>query len=202
MENERKKIPTYRDLPRWVYDPAFDTHKDTSLDGATDVGREELLHESDNKDVEDADLSDDEKTPYSWPSDINRYKALASSAELSPPKETDSAVELTVDPAIRLVSKQPRAIVRGQHRLSTLRVLVRLMRDVHSDVFDGTTELGENGLWRTGFGWTTRGRCIRRKHSRQNLVGCWIISESEHYRVKPSASRMRFANPGWMRDRF
>lgn len=107
-----------------------------------------MLPESDNKDVEDADLSDDEKTPYSWPSDINRYKALASSAELSPTKETDSAVKLTVDPAIRLVSKQPRAIVMGQHRVSTLHVLVRLMRDVHSDVFDGTTELGENDFWR------------------------------------------------------
>lgn len=55
---EREKIPTYRDLPRWVYGPAFDTHKDTSLDGATDVGREELLPESDNEDVEDAGMRD------------------------------------------------------------------------------------------------------------------------------------------------
>lgn len=36
----------------------------------------------------------------------------------------------------------------GQHRVSTLRVLVRLMRDIHSDVFDVTTGLGEeNDSW-------------------------------------------------------
>lgn len=32
-------------------------------------------------DDEDVDMSDNEKTPYSWPSDTNRYKVLASLAE-------------------------------------------------------------------------------------------------------------------------
>jgi hypothetical protein len=33
--------------------------------------------------------------------------------------------------------KTPGRIIMGQHRVSTLRVLVRLMSEVHKDVFDG-----------------------------------------------------------------
>jgi hypothetical protein len=51
------------------------------------------------------------------------------------------------NPAIRIISRQPRAIVMGQHRVATLRILVRLMRDIRGDVFRGTTELGENDFW-------------------------------------------------------
>jgi hypothetical protein len=98
--------------------------------------------------------SDNEDTPYAWPCDTNHYNVLASSAELTSvvtrkesPTPADSAVESTVDPAIRIVSKQPRAIVMGQHRVSTLRILVRLMRGSHSDVFHGKTEFGENDFW-------------------------------------------------------
>jgi hypothetical protein len=163
-KSNRTHLPAYKDLPRWAYDPAFDTHKATCSDGATSGGVEGLLaefgmedmmaHEQVALDDEDVDVSDNEDTPYSWPNDTNRYKVLASSAELTStvirkesPTPADSAVESTVDPAIRIMSKQPRATVMGQHRVSTLRILVRIMRDIHSDVFHGKAELGENDFW-------------------------------------------------------
>ena len=136
-KSNRTHVPAYKDLPKWAYDPAFDTHKATCSDGATSGGVEELLAEFGMEDMtayeqvglndEDVDVSDTEETSYSWPSDTKRYKVLASSAELTSifiqresSTPADSAVESTVDTAIRIVPKQPRAIVMGQHRVSTL----------------------------------------------------------------------------------
>jgi hypothetical protein len=90
-KSNRTNVPAYKDLPRWAYDPAFDTHKATCSDGATSGGVEGLLAEFGMEDMmayeqvalddEDVDVSDNEDTPYSWLSDTNRYKVLASSAE-------------------------------------------------------------------------------------------------------------------------
>jgi hypothetical protein len=40
-----------------------------------------IAYEQAESDDEDVNVSDNEDTPYSWPSDTNRYKVLASSAD-------------------------------------------------------------------------------------------------------------------------
>jgi hypothetical protein len=64
-----------------------------------------MAYEQVESDDEDVNVSDNEDTPYSWPSDTNRYKVLASSAEITSvvsQKETSGqaglAVESTVEP--------------------------------------------------------------------------------------------------------
>jgi hypothetical protein len=163
--SNRRKVLMSKSLCRWAYDPAYDTHKQSCSDSVASgmvedvldkIGVEDMMvDERVESDEEGDDLSDNEDAPYHWPSDTNRFRVLASSAEITSivatkenPSPADSAAGLAVNPTIQIGSKQPRAIAMGQHRVSTLRILVRFMRDIHNDVFHGETELGENDFWR------------------------------------------------------
>ena len=151
----------YKDLSQWTYEPEIDTHKPLFSVGGGNGGLEESLedsnvtvHERRQRGEKEADALDDEETPFHWPEEANQYKVLASSAELTPtaiqnqsPIQADSSPRGTYNHALQIVTAQPRATVMGQHQVSTLRILVRLMRDVHSDVFDDETNLGENDSW-------------------------------------------------------
>lgn len=156
-------IVACKHLPRWEYDPRCDTHEATCSNGAKGGGEEEISLELDVEmdaleqgaaNDEDLDVSDNEDKPYPWPSDFNRYKVMAASTEITSTitrkgssSREDLALESTVNPALQIVSQQPRTIVMGLHRVSTLRVFVRIMRDIHSDVFHGNTDTGENVFW-------------------------------------------------------
>ena len=144
----------WKSLPKWTYNPTRDTHRtmdeleNNPLDDLPrdDSARSETSDSkgddndddslSSNEDLED---SGDDDIPYVWPSDTYRYEALAYS---SPFKALAAIVNqnqssVSEDSTMTINFRTPKRIIMGQHRVSTLRVLVRLMSEVHKDVFDG-----------------------------------------------------------------
>ena len=141
--------------PKWTYDPTRDTHRSVALDEAannpvSDSSSDDCIYSemSDSgRDDNDDSLSSDENLvdsvdsdgSYVWPSTTYRYEALAYStpfkalaAVVNQEQSSVSAVS-----TMTIHSRTPRWIIMGQHRVSTLRVLVRLTTEVHKDVFDG-----------------------------------------------------------------
>ena len=157
----RKATVDWKSLPKWTYDPTRDTHRTTSLDELADnplddspsddsVYSETSDSEGDDNDDEDLEGSGDNDIPYVWPSDTYRYEALAYS---SPFKALAAIVNqdqssVSEDSTMTINFRTPRRIIMGQHRVSTLRVLVRLMSEVHKDIFDGVpVTFREKDFW-------------------------------------------------------
>lgn len=157
----RKATVDWKSLPKWTYDPTRDTHRTTSLDELANnplddspsddsVYSETSDSEGDDNDDEDLEGSGDNDIPYVWPSDTYRYEALAYS---SPFKALAAIVNqdqssVSEDSTMTINFRTPRRIIMGQHRVSTLRVLVRLMSEVHKDIFDGVpVTFREKDFW-------------------------------------------------------
>lgn len=155
-------------LPKWAYDPTRDTHSTTSKDDVANAPldgspSENPLHsetsDSEGDDSDDESLSSDEDfedlddvdIPYIWPNDTHRFKALAYSSPLMPYVATVGQNQSSVaeDSTMIIDLRTPSHIIMGQHQVSTLRVLVRLMREVHKEVFDSSAaSSSDNDFWR------------------------------------------------------
>lgn len=162
----RKAIVDCKSLPKWTYDPTRDVHRKIVLDKLTDtplnepisdqsVGSETCDSEGDDNDNDSlssheelGDLEDND-IPYVWPSDAYRYEALASSTSWKTRTPTvQDQKSISENSTIAIDFRISKRIIMGQHQVSTLRVLVRLMRDVHKDILDsGPVTLREKDFW-------------------------------------------------------
>lgn len=154
-DRHKKTTVNWKSLPKWTYDPTRDTHRTTSLDELTNSPLNDSMSDDsvcsetcdsegdDNGDdslssYEDLEDSGDNDIPYVWPSDTYRYEALAYSTHFKALAATvQDQRSASEDSTMTINFRTPRRIVMGQHRVSTLRILVRLMREVHKDIFDG-----------------------------------------------------------------
>ena len=154
-------------LPKWTYDPTRDTHCKTFLDEwANNSLNNSMVNDSvcsgssnsegdDNGDnslssYKDLEDSEDNDVPYVWPRDAYRYEALSYSTNFKAPAAIVSQDQRSVseDSTIIVNFRTQRWVVVGQHQTSTLRILVRLMREVHNDVFNGApVTIREKDFW-------------------------------------------------------
>lgn len=156
----------WKSLPKWTYDPVRDTHRITVLDEVAKNPVDSLSNdflcsktthahtESDNyndeglSSDEDFEDSNDNDIHYVWPSDPYPYEALAYSSPFKALAAIVNQGSVSEDSNMTVDFRTPRRIIMVQHRVSTLRVLVRLMREVHKDVFDGiSATLREMDFW-------------------------------------------------------
>ncbi|KAH0562340.1 hypothetical protein GP486_002966 [Trichoglossum hirsutum] len=98
----------------------------------------------------DEDLEDSDNISYVWLSDKYRYEALAYSSPFKALSAIANQDQRSVleDSAMIINCRTQRQITMGQHRVSTFRVLVRLMSEVHNDIFDGiSVTFKEKDFW-------------------------------------------------------
>ncbi|KAI9786198.1 MAG: hypothetical protein M1839_007608 [Geoglossum umbratile] len=160
-----KSVLEWKSLPKWTYDPTCDTHRTTSLDKQANnpldgsPNNDSVCSETSDSEGDDGDddsLSSyedfedsDNNISYVWPSDKYRYEASAYSSPFKALSAIANQDQRSVleDSAMTIICRTQRQITMGQHRVSTFRVLVRLMSEVHKDIFDGISVTFKEDFW-------------------------------------------------------
>ncbi|RYP70808.1 hypothetical protein DL771_005183 [Monosporascus sp. 5C6A] len=145
--------------------PEKDTHKVVISAVSADGETEDTPSSTDFKTIghDDQEQSDDGDSvvienldvQYIRPSDTRHYEALASAVEPKPTSKKkltelgDLLADSSDDTAATVYPKAPRAEVMGQHRMSTIRVLIGILRDVHKETFDDLSAgYADTDFWR------------------------------------------------------
>ncbi|RYP35222.1 hypothetical protein DL767_003888 [Monosporascus sp. MG133] len=156
----RSQSPTFwhpshlEDLPPWRYDPAqdgYEAYQDDPKKTASMSQKSSLLSNSENNEgceVDESALTAATKSEelFEWPSDDVRYKALSStfSGVLDPELKASTLPEKQLEILLARVGPTQFA----QHRTSTLRILISIMRSHHQDIFNGEQEdANDNHFW-------------------------------------------------------
>ncbi|RYP53982.1 hypothetical protein DL768_001132 [Monosporascus sp. mg162] len=142
------------DLPPWRYDPAqdgYEAYQDDPKETASMSQKSSLLSNSENNEgceVDESALTAATKSEelFEWPSDDVRYKALSStfSGVLDPELKASTLPEEQLEILLARVGPTQFA----QHRTSTLRILISIMRSQYQDIFNGEQEdANDNHFW-------------------------------------------------------
>ncbi|KAG7415652.1 hypothetical protein Forpe1208_v006573 [Fusarium oxysporum f. sp. rapae] len=138
-------------LAPWAYKPLDNVASEEPVSSqlASANHAQTQMNQEDNGPIEEPDNGEDEtETQYVWPSDWARHEALAFTNEYTADgavpeiKEVRSVLEIPVQHAA------PAEI--AQHRCSTLRVLMHIMRNYHRSTFQGADGTYEQ-FWETLF---------------------------------------------------
>lgn len=157
-------------LPSWMYDPLQDPEAPCHTSNnrnITAVVPEYLDFDSSDLDGHASDMELEVMTEiqeagsendHDWPPDLPKYQALMLSwyGCESIGKQQDTPAMGTTDPLILRKKMLLPPLVMGNLRVSSLRVLVCIMRDFHQRTFDESTEsdfldLTDNEFWQSIF---------------------------------------------------
>lgn len=162
----RQRIKDGNCLPKWTYDPTLDRPRDISSeavtyfspggdrgDGWNDVANFDAIDcQADEEDVsgrDDESLSEhggyqDSSNGYVWPSDEYRLKVLSYSDTMLTPRLDFDMIAPSDGSKLQITTGARQNPMMGQHRISSLRVLVRHMTDMHRAVFaEGSATLDD-----------------------------------------------------------
>lgn len=128
-------------VARWRYDPFLDnmqvilpTRSKSSRGRPADSDHEdEMQHETLVLDELEAASETTQENVYEWPSETGRFEAITSAIDvlaLIGAHKTEKSPQV-----LDLRVKQISPCELGQHRPSTFRVLIHIMRDYHQEVF-------------------------------------------------------------------
>jgi hypothetical protein len=141
------RLQPLRSLPQWTYDPSkdsLDLRKGDDSARLTQQGNTSAepseSYQDDQPVLKDDENCNNEESAYVWPSDTRRYEVFA---YRRPPQSQNTALDGRTSKRQRLLIRTEKALsTMGQHKVSSLRILAALARDVHHQGFidDNYTE--------------------------------------------------------------
>jgi hypothetical protein len=156
-DNHKKRIKNWTYLSKWTYDLTLDKPRKVSIEALTNLSLGDAQHDSlddgENSDLTEYEANEEEVSKndaeslsehqghedssdgYVWPSDEYRLEVLSYSDSLAAVFLNQHTSAIPTEPSLTITVGARRQAMMAQHRVSTFRVLVRRMTDMHQAAF-------------------------------------------------------------------
>ena len=156
-DNNKKRIKNWTCLSKWTYNPTLDKPRKASVEALTNLllgdaqhdslddgessdlaeyeANEEEVSENDAESLSEHQGHQDSSDGYVWPSDEYRHEVLSYSDSLATVFLNQHTSAIPTGPSTTITVGARRQAMMAQHRVSTFRVLVRRIKDMHQAVF-------------------------------------------------------------------
>jgi hypothetical protein len=153
----KKRIKNWTYLSKWTYDLTLDKPRKVSVEALTNLSlgdaqhdnlddgensdlteyeaNEEEVSENDAESLSEHEGHQDSSDGYVWPSDEQRLEVLSYSNSLAALSLNQHTSAIPTSPGLTITVGARRQAMMAQHHVSTFRVLVRRMTDMHQAVF-------------------------------------------------------------------
>jgi len=156
-DHHKKRIKNWACLSKWTYDPTLDKPRNVSVEALTDYSlggaQDDSLDDGENSDLTEYEANEEEVSEndaeslsehqghqdssdgYVWPSDEYRLEVLSYSDSLAAAFLNQHTSVISTGPSLTITVGARRQPMMAQHRISTFRVLVRRISDMHRAIF-------------------------------------------------------------------